>query len=296
MLRIKVPATSANLGPGFDTFGLALNLFNIFYVEKAEEVLLENVEEEFRNENNTFVVAYIKTLASCGKKAGIHVKFDTKIPISRGLGSSSSLVVAGVLAANSLHHLQLSVQEMLKICVEIEGHPDNVVPCLLGGFVTSLLDKNSIYTQKIDVHPKFHFSVFIPDFEVKTSEARRVLPEKISLQDSVFTLSRAVFLCFALQRGEEENLHVFFQDKIHEPHRKKLIPDYEDLQKEVMRKGALAFMISGSGSTCLAVSLEENFSKNLNLSGMKAKWRAMDCRLHSEGAEVIEIEFKNQKK
>lgn len=296
MIRIKVPATSANLGPGFDTFGLALNLFNTFYVEKAEDIVLENVEEEFRNENNIFVVAYTKTLAGCGKKAGIYVKFETKIPVSRGLGSSSSLVVAGVLAANSLHHLQLSTQEMLKICVEIEGHPDNVAPCLLGGFVISLLDKNSIYTQKLEVHSKFVFSVLIPDFEVKTSEARKVLPKNISLQDGVFTLSRAVLLCFALQKGEEDNLSLFFQDRMHEPYRKTLISDYEALQKEVMQKGGLAFMISGSGSACLAISLDKDFSKTLNLSGMRAKWKAMDCRLYSEGAEVTKIEFKNQKK
>jgi len=291
MLRIKVPATSANLGPGFDTFGVALNLFNIFYVEKSDEIILENVEEEFRNRNNIFVVAYERTLASCMKKAGIYVKFDTEIPISRGLGSSSSLVVAGVLAANSLHHLQLTVQEMLKICVEIEGHPDNVAPCLLGGFVTSLLDGNTVHTQKIEIHPKFVFTVLIPDFEVKTSEARKVLPQKISLQDSIFNLSRAVSLCFALQKGEEKYLNVFIQDQIHEPYRKKLIPDYENLKKEVLKKGALAFTISGSGSTCLAISLNENFSKILNLSEMEAEWKGIDCRVYNERAEVIENEF-----
>ena len=140
MIKIRVPATSANMGPGFDTMGIALDIFNIFYAEKSDSLIIENVDEEFKNRDNLFVVAYDKTLATKNLKADVYVKFETVIPLSRGLGSSSSLVVAGVLAANHLHKLGLSMQEMLNICNEIEGHPDNVAPCLLGGFVTSVVE------------------------------------------------------------------------------------------------------------------------------------------------------------
>lgn len=286
MIKIKVPATSANLGPGFDTMGIALDIFNVFYVEKSENLIIENVEEEFKNRNNLFVIAYDKTLEMKNLKANIYVKFETYIPLSRGLGSSSSLVVAGVLAANYLHSLNLTQQEMLNICNEIEGHPDNVAPCLMGGFVTTVLEDGIPYCKKIEVDKKFKFTVMIPDFEIKTAEARAVMPEKISIKDAVHSLSRAISLSFALQDGDEERLKISYDDKIHEPYRRKLIPDYEDLKKEALKNGALAFLISGSGSTCLAISKDEKFSEKMNTINLKANWTLIDCHIHRIGAEL----------
>lgn len=286
MISIKVPATSANMGPGFDTMGMALDIFNVFFVKKSDDLIIENVEDEFKNRDNLFVVAYDKTLATKNLKANVYVKFETVIPLSRGLGSSSSLVVAGVLAANYLHNLGLSMQDMLNICNEIEGHPDNVAPCLLGGFVASVVENGIPYCQKIDVDKKFKFTVMIPDFEVRTVDARAVMPKQIEIKDAVYSLSRAVSLCFALQAGDEEKLRISFDDKIHEPYRRALIPDYNDLREEVIKKGALAFMISGSGSTCIAISTDENFSKKIDTSKLKAKWELRDCNVHRTEAEV----------
>lgn len=286
MISIKVPATSANMGPGFDTMGMALDIFNVFFVKKSDDLIIENVEDEFKNRDNLFVVAYDKTLATKNLKANVYVKFETVIPLSRGLGSSSSLVVAGVLAANYLHNLGLSMQDMLNICNEIEGHPDNVAPCLLGGFVASVVENGIPYCQKIDVDKKFKFTVMIPDFEVRTVDARAVMPKQIEIKDAVYSLSRAVSLCFALQAGDEEKLKISFDDKIHEPYRRALIPDYNDLREEVIKKGALAFMISGSGSTCIAISTDENFSKKIDISKLKAKWELRDCNVHRTEAEV----------
>ncbi len=286
MISIKVPATSANMGPGFDTMGMALDIFNVFFVKKSDDLIIENVEDEFKNRDNLFVVAYDKTLATKNLKANVYVKFETVIPLSRGLGSSSSLVVAGVLAANYLHNLGLSMQDMLNICNEIEGHPDNVAPCLLGGFVASVVENGIPYCQKIDVDKKFKFTVMIPDFEVRTVDARAVMPKQIEIKDAVYSLSRAVSLCFALQAGDEEKLKISFDDKIHEPYRRALIPDYNDLREEVIKKGALAFMISGSGSTCIAISTDENFSKKIDTGKLKAKWELRDCNVHRTEAEV----------
>ena len=275
------------MGPGFDTMGIALDIFNIFYAEKSDSLIIENVDEEFKNRDNLFVVAYDKTLATKNLKADVYVKFETVIPLSRGLGSSSSLVVAGVLAANHLHKLGLSMQEMLNICNEIEGHPDNVAPCLLGGFVTSVVENGIPHCKKINVNKKFKFTVMIPDFEVKTLDARAVMPKQIEIKDAVYSLSRAISLCFALQNGDEERLKISFDDKIHEPYRRTLIVDYDDLKKEALEKGALAFLISGSGSTCLAISTDENFSKKIDTGKLKSKWELKDCNVHSLEAEVI---------
>lgn len=286
MIKITVPATSANLGPGFDTMGLALNIFNNFYVEKSDSLIIENVPEEFKNRKNLFVEAYDITLATKNKKADVYVKFETAIPLSRGLGSSSSLVVAGVLAANHLHNLNLSIQEMLNICNDIEGHPDNVAPCLLGGFVSTVVDKNIPYSKKIEIDKKFFFTAMIPDFEVKTADARAAMPKQIAVKDAVYSLSRAISLCFALKDGDEERVKVSFDDKIHEPYRRPLISDYEELKKEVLNKGALAFLISGSGSTCLAISTDKDFSKKIQTQNLKAKWELIDCVVHNEEAKV----------
>lgn len=294
MIKIKVPATSANVGPGFDTFGLALNIFNIFYVDNSDRLVIENVDEKFNNRDNLFVVAYDKTLdyAGISEKKGLYVKFeDIQIPLSRGLGSSSSLVVAGVLAANKLHKLNLSTDELLNICNNIEGHPDNVAPCLLGSFVTSVIDETGApHSKKIKVHEKFTFTVMIPDFEVETAEARRVMPKQIEIADAIFSMSRAISMCFALQDGDEKALKYSFEDKIHEPYRRKLIPDFENLKREALEKGAIAFVISGSGSTCLAISTDKEFSKKIDLSNLKAEWKLIDCSVYEDGAGIVEID------
>lgn len=293
MIEIKVPATSANLGPGFDTFGMALNIFNTFYVDNSDDLNIENVDDKFKNRENLFVVAYDKTLEYKGifEKKGLYLKFENiQIPISRGLGSSSSLVVGGVIAANNLHNLNLSEKELLQICNSIEGHPDNVAPCLLGSFVTSVVNEFEIsHYKKIKVHDKFFFTVMIPDFKVETLEARKVMPRYIEIKDAIYSMSRAISLCFALQEGDERALNCSFEDKIHEPYRKNLIPDFENLKKEALEKGALAFIISGSGSTCLAISTDKNFSTKINLENLKANWELLDCSVCEEGATVKNI-------
>lgn len=291
MIKIKIPATSANLGPGFDTLGLALDIYNEFCFEKYDKLIIENVEEKYQNEDNLLIQAYKKTLARRNISSGLYVKFNTSIPISRGLGSSSSLVVAGVFAANELHNLGLSVEEMFQICNDIEGHPDNVAPCLFGGFVTSVVDNGRAYAKKISISDKFYFTVMIPDFELKTSEAREVMPSTIKLKDAIFSMSRAISLCLALQDGDEKHLKIFLQDKIHEPYRKDLIKDFDRLKEAVIEKGALGMVISGSGSTCLTISTDPNFSKRLDLDNLNLKnmWRLVDCKVHMEEIKVEKV-------
>lgn len=283
MIKITLPATSANLGPGFDTLGVALDIYNHFYVEKNDSLVIEGTSEEFRSEDNLFYQAYLKALK---RKEGLYVRFDCRIPFSRGLGSSATLILGGILAANHLHHLALSMEEIFDIAAAMEGHPDNIAPCLFGGLNASFMEDGKAYTTIIKVDPKFRFTVLIPDFEVSTHEARKVLRQEVSLTDSIFNASHALSLAFALQNGDENILKLSAKDKLHEPYRKALIRDFDQLKEEAFRNHALAFLISGSGSCLLAISLDTMEDK-FALSGLKNNWIIRDVRI-SEGPPRIE--------
>ena len=149
MIKIKVPATCANIGPGFDTMGIALNIYNEFRVEKSKKLDFGNTPKEFANKKNLFYIAYKKTCKVLKKDSNFTLNIVDNIPISRGLGSSASLIVAGAMAANKLNGNKLSKDEIFEICAEIEGHPDNVAPALYGGLCVSIIDNKRYHTQKL---------------------------------------------------------------------------------------------------------------------------------------------------
>lgn len=289
MIKIKVPATSANLGVGFDTLGIALNIYNVFYIKESDSLIIEGVDKKYQNRDNLFMVAFDKVNEKLNTFKNIHLKIETNIPIARGLGSSASLIVAGATAANYLNNNKLSTQEIFQICTSIEGHPDNIAPALFGGFTSSFMHNNIPYTKKIDVHKKYKFTVLIPDFEVSTNQARSVLPSSYSREDTVSNLSNIISLCLSLNDGDDKILKISNNDKIHEPYRKTLIPDFDLLKKECLNKGAYTFMISGSGSTCLTISNDDNFSKKIDTSKCKNNWELIDCKIHNSLVEVEEL-------
>lgn len=286
MIKIKVPATSANLGVGFDTLGLALNIYNTFYIQESTALVIEGVDEKYQNRDNLFMQAFDKVNEKLNTFKNIHLKVEANIPIARGLGSSAAFIVGGALAANHLNDCKLTTQEIFDICSAIEGHPDNIAPALFGGFTTSFMVGNVAYTKKITVDEKYKFTLLIPDFEVSTSQARKVLPEEYSKEDVVNNLASIVSFCLALNDGDDKILKLANNDKIHEPYRKSLIPDFDLLKNECLSKGAYTFMISGSGSTCLAISDDDNFSKKIDISNTKSSWQLIDCKVHSELVEV----------
>lgn len=283
MIKITLPATSANLGPGFDTLGIALNIYNSFYVEKNAALIIEGTLDEFENEDNLFYQAYIKTLK---RKEGLYVRFDCNIPFSRGLGSSATLIIGGVLAANHLYNLNLSTEEIFNIATSLEGHPDNIAPCLYGGLTTSFMEEGKAYTTPVEVDKKFRFAVLIPDFKISTNNARKVLKQEISLKDGIFNISHALALAFSLQNGNENILKLSAKDKLHEPYRKTLIADYDNLKEEAFKNNALAFLISGSGSCLLIISLKSMEDK-LNLNNLKNNWIVKDVSI-SKGFPLVE--------
>ncbi|MGI6607468.1 MAG: homoserine kinase [Erysipelotrichaceae bacterium] len=289
MIKIKVPATSANLGVGFDTLGIALNIYNTFYIEESASLFIEGVDKEYQNRNNLFMRAFDKVNEELNSFKNINLKIESNIPIARGLGSSASLIVAGATAANYLNGNKLTVEEIFQICTAVEGHPDNVAPALFGGLTSSFRRADIFYMKKIAVHEKYKFTLLIPDFEISTVQARAVLPAAYSKEDAISNLSNIISLCLSLNDGDDKTLKLSNNDRIHEPYRKALIPDFELLKKECLNKGAYTFMISGSGPTCLVISDDERFSEKIQISKTENNWKLLDCKIHNKAVEVEEL-------
>ena len=289
-VTIQVPATSANLGAGFDSAGIAFALYNTFSFEKLDAGLqFENVDPRFANENNLAYLAYRAVCDEIGVPATVKItNEETGVPVSRGLGSSATLLAAGALAANILHENALPAENIFEICNRLEGHPDNVAPALYGGLCLSLLDGNTPITVKYPVSEKLFFTAVIPNFEVSTHEARGALPAEVPFGDAVFNLSRAALLSHAFTSGNGNLISLVTKDALHEKYRKKLFRNVCDVEKAAYEEGALTFIISGAGSTCLCIS-EKPLADALNarISALPNGWHAIDLCIDHEGAKAI---------
>lgn len=252
--RIRVSATSANVGVGYDCLGLALDLYADFNFERSEELVIDGCPERFRGEDNLVWTSYLEACRQLYvKPTPLHITIDSPIPLSGGLGSSSACVVAGVVAAQILSGEAFNEEQALNIACNIEGHPDNVAPALLGGLVSSFVDRGITHSLRFDISDKLCFVAIAPPYEVRTSDARRVMPEMVSTQTAIWQIGHCVAAVHALKEGDCELLAAACNDMLHEPYRAKLIPDYEALKRTCLAAGAATFLISGSGSTMLAV-------------------------------------------
>lgn len=268
MFRIRVEATSANVCVGFDVLGLALNLYNEFTFKEADDFSFVGFETEFANKKNNLVYdSYIKVFEKLNKKViPVEIGFKGDIPVSRGLGSSSSLIVAGVFAANKMLGNPMSKDECFDICANIEGHPDNVAPAIYGNLVASYKVNDKFVPVVYNVNNELKFIVVIPNYKLSTHEARGVLPKELSYADIINNTSRIVNIPKAFNEGNIDLLLDLFNDKMHEPYRAKLIKEYSSL-KDICKKEELPFAISGSGSTMLIISKDLNILnklKNIN--------------------------------
>ena len=292
MISIRVPATTANIGPGYDVLGAALTLYASFEAELSEKLEISGCPEEFQNEDNLVIRSYKKTLSDCGKDyVPIRLAIDTNVPIARGLGSSSTCIAAGVLAADSLHGLGLSRDRIVSICTEIEGHPDNVAPAVYGGVVAGFSDGKDIHTIRYTPDEVWRFVTVIPDYEVHTEEARRVVKKEIELSDGIYSTGHVLGLIRALETGDEELLSAACRDILHEPYRKGLIKDYEKARKLALENGAATFFISGSGSTLMA-AVKAGEREEAVLAAFReafSSYEVMTLRICHEGAIVKDI-------
>ncbi|GAA6427465.1 homoserine kinase [Dielma fastidiosa] len=293
MVRIKVPATTANIGPGFDSLGCALSLYAVIDFEETDAgLLIDGCEPAYQNEENLMVAAYDLTMKRLNmQRKGLHIRFHSDIPISRGLGSSAALLVAGSMAANVLHGNTLDKGEILNICNQIEGHPDNVAPAIYGGLTASLVEADKPYSVRYPINEQACFCVLIPNFQTSTHEARKILPAQVDFKDAVYNVSRTAVLCRALETWDEELLTIALNDRLHQPYRSQLIHEYDKIRQICLKHGAAAFFISGSGPTCIALSKHADFSKRLaeDLKQCRHLWQAFDLKADLKGVESEEI-------
>ena len=261
-VSVRVPATTANLGPGYDCLGLALSLHNEVTLALADEFSVE-IEGEGadvlpRGESHLVLRAAEAAAQAAGRDLPpVALTQVNRIPLARGLGSSSAAIVGGVVAANELLGLGLSERRMLDICTEVEGHPDNVAPALLGGLTVCCAVDGEVLVRRLDVAEGLRCVVAIPDFEVVTEEARRALPETVPHVDAVFNLCRTGLVVSALVTGEFELLCEGMRDRLHQPYRTHLVPGLDDVIEAALGAGAMGVCLSGSGPTVAAFVVDD---------------------------------------
>ena len=285
--RISVPATSANLGPGFDALGLAVDLANT-----CEFKITEKVETFEKNVKENLIYSSYKHAFDFYNEEAIPIEIDlcTNIPLSRGLGSSAACIVMGIMAAFSVMKRDFDKKDILKIATKIEGHPDNVSPAIYGGANVSIL-KDDVFMEKFEISNKFKFLAIIPDFELSTRDARQALPKEYSKEDAVFNISRVSMLILSLMSGNEENLKVSLEDKIHELYRYKLIPEIDEIEKIIKDSNAIGHYLSGAGSTIMLILnsddeiTESKIRKNLKC--LSNSYRVMSLEIDKRGAFLI---------
>jgi homoserine kinase len=301
MVKIRIPASSANLGPGFDCLGLALKLYLYLEMEEIEEGLIiegqgEGAEELDQGKDNLIWKSAELVLKKAGgdkSKKGLKIKTFNQIPVTRGLGSSAAAIIGGIMGAARIYKSELSFQEMLGLALSLEGHLDNIVPALMGGLTLAYkTEQEEIKWAKIETPTDLRAVLAIPDFSLSTEEMRRVLPSKTSLADAAFNLSRSALLVNALQNSNWEVLAEAMEDKLHQPFRAPFIPGIEEMFSQIKKTGLAGVALSGSGPT--VVSLTKRGSEELISKIMKNTFlkEGINCRIlvletDLEGTKIV---------
>lgn len=297
-VEIKIPATSANIGAGFDSLGLAVRMYNRVILEPwegAEVLSLDGVPVP-AGENNLIYKTVKYLFDICGKPlSGLRIQQENNIPMARGLGSSSACIVAGLMGGNLLLGEPLSREDIIHMAATMEGHPDNSTPAILGGQVTAAIENGRVFYCRQQLRDDLRFAAIIPDFELKTSAARAALPKEVSRADAVFNLSRAALMAMSLASGDYGNLRAAAQDKLHQPYRLELIPGAKPVMDCALEFGAYCVYISGAGSTLMAIVGTENtgFVQRLRcwMDGQgRTGWRLVLLEPDNDGAQLTVTE------
>lgn len=290
MVTIRVPATTANLGPGFDCLGAALSLYARFTFDlQPEGLAITGAPPRYSGEDNLVYQAYLAALKEHGlAPAGLRLQIASDIPEARGLGSSAACILGGILGADALHGLGMDREAVFRLAVQLESHPDNVAPALLGGVQASLMEAGVPLALPVPLNKAWRFLALVPDFPLNTAAARAVLPDLVSYGDAVYNLSHAVFLVKALEGSREDHLLAACQDLLHQDARFALIPGGRELKTQAEALGAAACFLSGAGPSLMCIYQNPSFPQKLQ-TALKAGFpgfQALPLDVCKDGAVV----------
>jgi len=281
-VTVRVPATTSNIGPGFDTLGIALKLHNQISIRETDDPTVMRVDP-MSNSPKALAMTREVTEAffrhSKIKPHGAQIEVKGEVPVSSGLGSSVTVRLGIAYALNELDGRPLADTELLEMVTELEHHPDNAVPALFGGFVVSGLIDGTIRYRRFNVPGTLKFVVVIPDFPVPTEKARALLPKQVPLSDVVENLKRVALITSIFATGDFSLLRGLFDDKLHQPYRKKLIPMLDDVIAAGVEAGALAGWLSGSGSSIMCLTEQKEKAVSEAMAGVFARQR-IRCETH----------------
>lgn len=310
-ISVKVPATTANIGSGFDCLGMALPIYNTVTIEETvlpgtgieiniisetdsdDEFAIEHIPTD---ENNIVYKAVEMLFNSIGQAPSeLKITIKSQIPIAKGLGSSASVIVGGLLAANELLGRPADEAALLSIATEVEGHPDNVTPAIVGGLVlTSLEDDGSIVYRKLNWPDEWTLTLCIPDYELATDISRSVLPAEVPLKDASFNSRRLAMFMEAIHTKDAELMKLALQDKLHQPYRTKLVPGLQEIMDNLKHEeNVLGCVLSGAGPSILIVSQKNNLDKIKSIvsevwAGLNVKTDIRVLKIEENGAQVLE--------
>ena len=297
---VKIPATSANLGPGFDCLAIALTLYNTVTLipDTYFRLDISGEGEQWlpRDRNNLVARTVDKFFARIGRGTPeFALQLNNRIPMTGGIGSSSAALIGALLAANAMAGSPLNQSELLEVACEEEGHPDNVSAALVGGFIVAVMDQDRPVVVSVPVPEHLRIVTLIPGFSISTSKARDILRPRVSRRDAVFNLSRCALFVTAMQQGRLEFLRVATQDRLHQPQRQQLFPAMPDILQAALDAGAVGSFLSGAGSALVALTIADDqdqvsaaMSRAANELGVGHRIMTLDVA--HEGASVRLVE------
>ena len=297
-IRIKVPATTSNMGPGFDSIGMALDIWNTVTIQLSDRPIVSikgSAEDHLpANENNLVYKSAMKVLEIIGQEGvNFHISCENNIPLERGLGSSAAAIVGGLSAANAITGSTLSKEKILELAVALEGHADNAAATVNGGVQIVIKDKDSLYTFPVSITDNLSAILYIPDLLINTAMARDILPNLVPIDDVIYNLGRVALLINSLASGRFQDLCIATTDRLHQPARSRLFPQMQLLINAAINAGSLGAFLSGSGSTVLALTQGRELTiayemaeaaRKVNLQG-QVKITSLSLRgVHLEGS------------
>ncbi len=311
-ISVKVPASTSNLGPGFDCIGMALPIYNTITIEETvlpgtgieinvlndSETSNDLIMDHMPMDENSIIYKAVELLYnSIGQTPSeLKITVQSQIPIARGLGSSASVIVGGLLAANELLGHPADEVALLSIATEVEGHPDNVTPSIVGGLVlTSLEDDGSVVYRKLNWPEEWQITVCIPDYELSTEISRSVLPKEVPMQDAIFNAKRLGMLIQAINTKDAELMKMALQDRLHQPYRMKLVPGLDKIMDNLKHEeNVLGCVLSGAGPAIIVISQKNNLEKiksiiNDTWEEMNVKVNIMTLPVETQGAQIINV-------